>query len=280
MPEPKEQPFANSVEDMYSDTGLSTEEVMALLDQSLDPRGPDMLFEVAGRLGLGPGQRVLDIGCRDGKQALELARRFGCMVFGVELVQDNLDSGRGMMDDARENEPEVAALVHLVRGRIETIPFPDGTFDLVWARDMLIHIPDLAGALKESHRVLGGGGHMLLFQMFATPWLEPEEANRLWPPLAAVPQNADPDHFERCVAEAGFRIIVRDEIRSEWREYLEETGPGKTSRQLLHAARLLRDRDRFVEALGHVGYEVELADSLWGVYQMVGKLSPRVYLLA
>jgi ubiquinone/menaquinone biosynthesis C-methylase UbiE len=275
-----EQPFENSVEDMYADPGLTDQALDLLLDASLSPRGPDMLFDMVGELGIGPAHRVLDVGCRDGKQAFELARRFGCRVFGVELVEDNLDSGRGMMDDARENEPEVAALVHLVRGRIETIPFPDETFDLVWARDMLIHIPDLAGALKESRRVLGEGGNLLVFQMFATPWLEPEESNRLWPPLAAVPQSADPEHFERCVAEAGFRIIVRDEIRSEWREYLEETGPGRTSRQLLHAARLLRDRGRFVEALGRSSYEVELANALWGVYQMVGKLSARVYILA
>ena len=36
---------------------------------------------------------------------------------------------------------------------------------------------------------------MLVFQMFATPWLDPTEAERLWPPLAAVPANTDPERF-------------------------------------------------------------------------------------
>jgi SAM-dependent methyltransferase len=280
MPDAAEQRFENSVEDMYGDTGLTDQALDLLLDTSLSPRGPDMLFDMVSELGIGPAHRVLDVGCRDGKHALELARRFGCRTFGVELVEANLDRGRGFMADARESEPGVAALTHLLRGRIEAIPFPDGAFDLVWARDMLIHISDLTGALRECRRVMAPGGRLLLYQMFATPWLDPEEASRLWPPLAAVPENTDPAYFERCVAGAGLEVLVRDEIRSEWREYLEESGPGKTSRQLLHAARLLRDRDRFVHVLGRVSYEVELADSLWGVYQMVGKLSARIYLLA
>ena len=250
------------------------------MEASLSPRGPDMLFDVVGELGIGPAQRVLDIGCRDGKQALALARRFACHVIGVEPVQANLDRGRALMEAAGREEPEVASRVELVRGQIEAIPFPDGSFDLVWARDMLIHVPDLVGAFVESKRVLAPGGRMLLFQMFATPWLEVGDAARLWPPLAALTQNADPAHFERCVVEGGLRIESRDEIRSEWREYLEETGPGRTSRQLLHAARLIREPDRFVKQLGRTGYETELANCLWGAYQMIGKLSPRVYLLA
>ena len=59
----------------------------------------------------------------------------------------------------------------------------------------------------------------------------------------------------------------------------QESGPGKTSRQLLHVARLLRDEARFRELLGDVDYRASVADRLWGVYQMIGKLSPRVYVL-
>jgi hypothetical protein len=35
-----------------------------------------------------------------------------------------------------------------------------------------------------------------------------------------------------------------------------------------------------VNELGDVEYRVELANALWGVYQMIGKLEPRVYVLA
>ncbi len=42
---------------------------------------------------------------------------------------------------------------------------------------------------------------------------------------------------------------------------------------------MIRDADRLRAELGRVAYEVELANALWGVYQMIGKLSPRVYAL-
>jgi len=239
-----------------------------------------MLFDLVRDLGIGPAHRALDVGCRDGRHVFELARRFGCRCVGIEPVQANLDRGQGLLEAARRDEPEVAARVELIQGRAEALPFPDALFDFVWVRDVLIHVADLQMALRECRRVVTPGGRVLVFQMFATPWLEPGEAARLWPALAAVPQNTNPVLFEEALDGAGLRTIRREEIASEWRERAEEDGTARTSTQLLRAARLLRESERFRAQLGRVRYEVELADCLWGVYQMIGKLSARVYLLA
>ena len=88
------------------------------------------------------------------------------------------------------------------------------------------------------------------------------------------------DRLERCLGEAGFTVERREVVGSEWREFAEESGERKTSRQLLHVARLIRARDLFTQRFGRQAYEAALADRLWGVYQMIGKLSPRVYVLA
>jgi sarcosine/dimethylglycine N-methyltransferase len=268
-----------SIEEMYGYSDELSAAMDAALDQSLGPRGPDMLFELAGELGVRRGSRVLDVGCRDGKQALELARRYGSTTIGVEPVAANLARGRALLGEARANEPDIASRVSLVQGRIETLPFPDASMDLVWARDMLIHVPDLSKGLRECRRVLVAGGHMLVFQMFATAWLEPDEAARLWPPLGVVAETTDPSYFERCLANAELTVVRAIELGSEWREWREEQGDGLTSRQLLRAARLLRDRDRFIRRFGTIAYGAELGNCLWGVYQMIGKLSPRIYVL-
>jgi sarcosine/dimethylglycine N-methyltransferase len=275
-----DDPVSLSVEDIYGGSDDLDVAMDAALAESLDPRGPDALFDLAGELGAGPERLVLDVGCRDGKQAVELARRYECRVVGVEPVEANLLRGNVLLHGVREAEPDVAGRVSLLRGVIERIPLPDGSVDLVWARDMLIHVADLEEGLRECRRVLATGGRILAFQMFATPWLEPGEAARLWPPLGAIPENTDPAYFERCVEEAGLAVVRRDVLSSEWREWNEEQGEGRTSRQLLHTARLLRSRDRFIERFGRAAYEVELGNCLWGVYQMIGKLSPRVYVLA
>lgn len=262
-PEPAD-PARASLEDLYGDAGMSEEQVEQLLDRSLHPRGPDLLFDLAGELGLGQGGLVLDVGCRNARHLMELARRYGCRGVGIEPVRANLVRGRSDFERAREEEPTVAGRVSLVQGVIEALPFPDATFDLVWARDMLIHLPDLRLGLGECGRVLRESGRVLVFQMFATPWLEPDEAGRLWPPLSANPDNADPEHFERAVAAAGLVILRREELLGEWREHGEEGGGGRTSRQLLWVSRLLRARDRFIRELGVGEYRSTLADSLWG----------------
>jgi SAM-dependent methyltransferase len=273
-------PRAVTVKEMYDDAEESGPPVDEVLGRSLGPRGPEMLFDMAGELGVCAESVVLDVGSRDGRHLFELARRFGCRAVGVEPVAANLHRGLRLWAEVRASEPEVAARVAMVQGVAEGLPFPDGAFDLVWVRDVLIHVPDLAWALGQCRRVLAPGGSVLVFQMFATPWLEPSEAARLWPSVAAVEANTDPDHFEASVAAAGLQVVRREDLRSEWREFQEESGPGTTSRQLLWIARLLRDPDRLREELGPLAYDVELANCLWGVYQMIGKLSPRVYVLA
>jgi SAM-dependent methyltransferase len=167
----------------------------------------------------------------------------------------------------------------LVQGRAESLPFAAGCFDLIWVRDVLIHIEAVAAALAECRRVVRPGAPVLVFQMFATDWLEPAEAARLWPSLAAVATSADRAAFEAAIDEAGLRIEYRSELSSEWREYLEEHDDGRTSRQLLWVARLLRRPALYQNALGEATYRLELANGLWGVYQMIGKLSPTVYVL-
>jgi hypothetical protein len=57
-----------------------------LLQQSPGPRGPELLLEAPGWLGLAAGQLVLDAGCRDATYAIAMARRYGCRVLGIDLV--------------------------------------------------------------------------------------------------------------------------------------------------------------------------------------------------
>jgi ubiquinone/menaquinone biosynthesis C-methylase UbiE len=274
-----EPPHRATLEELYAawSAGLPESQTEDLLDASLEPRGPDMLFQMAAELGLGSSDVVLDAGCRDGRHMAELSKRFGCRTVGVDLVEANL---RRRQEVIAEGADDVVRRLGFVRGDIQWLPFRDKAFDLVWNRDVMIHVPDLQAAFNECRRVTRPGGKMLVFQMFATPWLSEDDAARLWPPLATVPKNTDPEHFERCIQQAGWTVEHVEHIRSEWREYLEESGPGKTSRQLLRVARLLRSPEKYVEAMGRTDYEGELANALWGVYQMIGKLSGRVYVLA
>ena len=64
----------------------------------------------------------------------------------------------------------------------------------------------------------------------------------------------------------------------EWGEWRQEH-EGEPGRRLLHAARLLREPERYAERFGERACELMLADCLWHVYAMIGKLERRIYLL-
>jgi ubiquinone/menaquinone biosynthesis C-methylase UbiE len=264
--------WRDAVDDMYSevverfyDDGLD-----AVLDESLNPRGPDLLFDIAGELGLDTGSDVLDVGCRDGRQMGELQRRFGCRATGVEPAPANL---------ARLHEPIGEARLRVARGVAEALPFRDASFDLVWVRDVLVHVESLPSAFAECRRVLRASRPMLVFHVFATPLLEAAEATRLWQATAVVPSSADRATFENAATGAGFRVERHEELHGEWRELAEERGDRRTSRQLLRVARMLRSPDRYRALIGDKPYDVELGNCLYGVYQLLGKLSASIYVL-
>src|SRR4051812_48409461 len=60
-----------NVDRLTREYGPNTWDVYEVLDRSLDPRGPDLLHELAGRY-LHRGDVVLDAGCRDGEHLIKL----------------------------------------------------------------------------------------------------------------------------------------------------------------------------------------------------------------
>lgn len=261
-----------TVEQIYGDWDIEWEDAVAMADRSLDPRPRTSMYDTFGSLGVGEGTYVLDIGGRDGAQALDLAERFGCRVLSVDPVQANVDFGA---EDVAKHE--FGHLVETELGTINDIPAPDATFDAVFCRDMMGHVEDLEGALAECRRVLKPGGAMVIHDVYATPLLEPKESAALVADLAQVPDRFDAGIFEVTVEEAGFTIEVIDRVASEWLERLLEGEDGE--KRLLRAARLNRNRDRFVEAMGPVPYRVVRGNTLWTIYRMIGKLEDRVYVI-
>ena len=259
-----------SLEQAYDVYPRLEEEFSAALDESLDPRGPELLFDLVARLDLASGAVAVDVGCGEGRQAVALHRRFGFRVTGVDPVPRHIEVARAA---AGPDGPAFEV------GTAENIPVGPGTADLVWCRDVLVHVPDLARAYAEFRRVLRPAGHALVYQMFGSALLDPAEAAWLWSTMGVVPENADPARTEAAIAAAGLRIDEQLEIGSEWSEWAEEHH-ASVSRKLLHASRLRRNRARYLERYGQAAYDMMLGDCLWHVYAMIGKLNRLVYLLS
>jgi SAM-dependent methyltransferase len=246
-----------------------------LLQRSLGPRGPELLLEAPGWLGLEAGQLVLDAGCRDATHAIALAGRYGCRVLGVDLVAAWLPRGR-----AEAAAAGLGGRVAMVQGDLEALPVAGGAVDLVWCRDVLSCVGDAGRMLGECARVLRPGGGMVLYAVFATDQLPVGDRALLVDGLGNTAASMDQPAVEAAIAAAGFRVVARERIASEWSEQQLEHDPGYLTQDLLEIARLTRERDRAEAVLGPVWYRRALAFASWRLQIVLGRLVPVLYALS
>lgn len=265
-----------SIHDLYGDLGMSEAKFYALLDKSLAPRGPDLLYEKLSSHDIQKDHLVLDIGCRDAAHAIRLAKKFGVHVIAIDPLSYNIKKARKLVQQRK-----LGSKISLIQGNIEELRLKNNSIDFVWARDMLNHVPNLKLGFRECARVLKPGGKMLIFVNLATELLEPQELKLLCDSLSTVPWNMSKKNLESAILGAKLQILECDRISSEWREWGFEQGEkiAYTAQQLLRIARMRRNREFLIKKIGIKNYLCELADCHWGVYTMLGKLCPYLYVL-
>jgi len=169
-------------------------------------RFTDLLIE---RLRVGPGDRVLDVGCGVGRPALRLASATGASVLGVTISRQHVAQAQELAQAA-----EMADRVDFEYADGMDMPFADDSFEAVLAFESIVHM-DRPVALREMTRVLKPGGRLVLTDVFALT-----DADASSPPggSAEPPGQGDPDisswmrtidDYPALVAGAG---LVLDEL--------------------------------------------------------------------
>jgi SAM-dependent methyltransferase len=260
-------PSARELYELWADDA----ELLEALRRSLAPRGTDWLFEAFAELGPRQGDVVLDAGARDAVHAIRLVREHGVRAIALDPVPVHAE-----LAAAKIAEAGLGDAIEFVAGAIERIPLPDASVDWIWCRDVLVHV-DAGRGLAELARVLKPGGALLAYVTLATDRLEPEESARLMGAMALTDDGFDRDRLEAAAQDAGLvpRSVV--ELGSEWRERMLEDGRWNANDDVLQLARLHRNRDALVEHHGAAAVYAAEGGLLWGIYQVLGKLCPTVF---
>ncbi len=102
------------------------------------------------------GARVIDLGGGFSGTARFLAKNYGWEVVVLNLSETENQRARKM-----NKEQGLDHLIDVIDGSFDTIPFPDGYFDIVWSQDAILHSDNRQKVLEEAHRVLKPGGEMI-----------------------------------------------------------------------------------------------------------------------
>lgn len=203
-----------------SDNALGYDDAMTALlvgvwgEGYMSPGGDREVARVVDGLSL-EGKRLLDIGSGLGGNSLYLASQGASEVVGIDVEADlkpkadDLARKRGLTERCTFMTVEPGPL-----------PFEDGSFDIVFSKDSIIHIADKHALCHDIHRVLRPGGTFA-----ASDWLSGYEGEPS-PDMATYIEAeglgfelASPAVYEQALNEAGF-VNVSIEDHNDW--YREE----------------------------------------------------------
>ncbi|MBI3915055.1 MAG: class I SAM-dependent methyltransferase [Chloroflexi bacterium] len=174
---------------------------------------------LANRIGIQPGQRILDAGCGVGGTSIWLAKRYNAQVVGITPVADQIERARRY---AREQG--VDERVSFEQQDYTSTDFPDASFDIVVAMESVCHAPIKNRFLAEARRILRPGGRLGITEyMLTRPAGNAAERQLLnsWLSGWAIPNLATGEEWNAMPSESGFADAQLENITANVRPSLQ-----------------------------------------------------------
>jgi demethylmenaquinone methyltransferase / 2-methoxy-6-polyprenyl-1,4-benzoquinol methylase len=142
--------------ELFAPLGPTYDRYARLLSFGQDPRWRRFLVS---QVQVGPSDTVLDVATGTAAVAIELTRRTGCRVVGLDQSPEMLETGRRRVEAAH-----LVDRIQLVEGTAELLPFEDASFDALTFAGLLRYVEDPGATMRELARVVRPGGMIAMFE--------------------------------------------------------------------------------------------------------------------
>ncbi len=162
-------PRTRHARSLFADLPSTYDGLGRLVSFGQDPRWRRFMVS---RLPADPGGRILDVATGTAAVAIEIARRTGLRVVGLDQSEPMVREG-----GRRVSRAKLAHRIHFTLGSGDRLPFADASFDGVTFAYLLRYVDDVGATLKELARVVRPGGvlagqefHVPSRTVFRVPW--------------------------------------------------------------------------------------------------------------
>jgi demethylmenaquinone methyltransferase / 2-methoxy-6-polyprenyl-1,4-benzoquinol methylase len=142
--------------ELFAPLGPTYDRYARLLSLGQDPRWRRF---VVSRVDVGPADTVLDVATGTAAVAIELVRRTGCRVVGLDQSREMLATG-----EERVAEAGLADRIELVEGEADRLPYEHASFDALTFTYLLRYVPDPAATMRELARVVRPDGTIAMLE--------------------------------------------------------------------------------------------------------------------
>jgi sarcosine/dimethylglycine N-methyltransferase len=145
--------------------------------------------------------RVLDIGSGYGGSARFLVKQYGCQVGCLNLSE--IQNQRNRECNQRDG---VSLAINVVDGSFEDIPMPDGSVDLVWSQDAILHSGNREKVFQEVHRVLAKNGQFIFTDPMQRATCPPEVVQPILDRIH-LDSLGSIEYYQSLARDLGFREV-------------------------------------------------------------------------
>lgn len=170
-----------------------------------------MIDRIVGPLSASPEQWIVDAGCGVGGTAVELARRLGARVSGVNICQHQLEI-------ARQRTADCDRVDFRWGDCSRRLPFEDASVDAIVNVESACHYSDRGQFLRECFRVLAPGGRLCAMDWVAADGIGPERYAAMIQPVCdawTMVSLEDPSGYRERLGGAGFVVEAQEMLGAE-----------------------------------------------------------------